>query len=123
MLTIEPRMVSIFLAHSPISFEHMSFWHWFLDSRLTRYPSNIGVQIIVVVNFSTSTLGVVASESAKYSCEVCSMVLPVSERGFSLGGIESIALMYERILDFRPSLLPALEVKFFLAGLVSVAIS
>ena len=46
-----------------------------------------------------------------------------SERGFSLGGIESIALMYERILDFRPSLLPALEVKFFLAGLVSVAVS
>ena len=79
MLTIEPRMVSIFLAHSPISFKHVSFWHWFLDSRLTRYHSNIGVQIFVVVKFCTSTSGVVASESAKFSHKVCSMVLPVRE--------------------------------------------
>ena len=29
MWTFEPRLINIFWAHSPISFEHMSFWVFF----------------------------------------------------------------------------------------------
>ena len=52
MLTIEPRMVSIFWARSPISLEHISFWCPFLDTHLTIYYSNIFVQIIAKFGFS-----------------------------------------------------------------------
>ena len=64
MLTIEFTMVSIFLAPSLISFQHMSFWCPFLDPRLTTYYSNIGVQISVVFELGTSTLAV-SSASTK----------------------------------------------------------
>ena len=49
MLTIEPRMVSMFWACSPISFINMSFWCSFLDPHLTTYLTNRGVQIITNV--------------------------------------------------------------------------
>ena len=40
MLTTEPRMVSIYWAHRPICFEHMSFWCSFLDPHPTHIPLN-----------------------------------------------------------------------------------
>ena len=52
MLTIVPRRVSIFWAHSP-----MSFWHSFLDLHLTTHHPNIGVQIIAMLDLGTPTLG------------------------------------------------------------------
>ena len=55
MLTIESRMVSIFSAHCPISFEHV-FLTSTLDPHLTTYHSNIGVHIIVLLELGTSTL-------------------------------------------------------------------
>lgn len=75
---------------------------------LTRFHSNIGVQIIVVFNFGTSTLGVATSESAEILCKVYFMLL--------LGRNESMALMYECVLDFRPCLLPA-----FSWGVIGIA--
>ena len=51
MLTIEPRMVSIVWACSPISLEHTSFWCPFLDTHLTIHHSNIFVQIIAMFGF------------------------------------------------------------------------
>ena len=56
MLTIEPRMVTIFWACSPISFRHKSFWSLFLEPHLTTYPSNIGVWLRYVTKFGISTL-------------------------------------------------------------------
>jgi hypothetical protein len=57
MLTTELRIISIFWACSPISFKHMIyFWCQFLDPHLTTYNSNVGVQIIVVLEWGTSTL-------------------------------------------------------------------
>lgn len=54
--TIEPRMVSEFWVHNPISFRHMMpFWCQFLDPHLTTYHSNVGQQIIVVINLGMST--------------------------------------------------------------------
>jgi hypothetical protein len=64
MLTMEFTMVSIFLAPSLISFQHLSFWCPFLDPHLTAHHSNIGVQIIVVFELGTSTLAV-SSASTK----------------------------------------------------------
>ena len=44
MLTIEPRVVTIFCTPSPISFEHMSSWCAFLHPRLTTNHSHTIVQ-------------------------------------------------------------------------------
>ena len=55
MLTTEPKMISIFSAHSPPSL-HIFFWGQFLDSHLTTYHLNIGVQIIAVFDLGMSTL-------------------------------------------------------------------
>ena len=46
MLIIEPKMVIIFLAHSPLSFKHVSFWYSFLEPHQTTYHSNIDIRII-----------------------------------------------------------------------------
>ena len=56
MLTIEPRMNSIVWAHSPIFFQHMSFWCPFLDSHQTIYQSIIGVHLRSDTELGTSTL-------------------------------------------------------------------
>ena len=45
-LAIEPRMINKFLAHSPISFEHMSFGCLFLDLHLTTHHLEMGVRLI-----------------------------------------------------------------------------
>ena len=56
MLIIEPRMVSVFWACSPISFKHQIFLGCpFLDPYLTKYHSYIGVQIIVMLELGMST--------------------------------------------------------------------
>ena len=58
VLTIEPRMLSIFWARSPISFKHMSFWcPFFLDILLrSTYHSNTGIHIIAMLRLGTSTI-------------------------------------------------------------------
>ena len=56
MSTNELRMVSILGTHSPISFKHVSFGCLFLDSHLTTYHSNIGVQMNGILNIGMSTL-------------------------------------------------------------------
>ena len=55
MLTTEPKMISIFSAHSPPSL-HIFFWGQFLGSHLTTYHLIIGVQIIAVFDLGMSTL-------------------------------------------------------------------
>jgi len=57
MLTIEiePRMVIIFWACSPISSKHMSFWNPFLEPHLITYHSTKGVQLRSVIELGTST--------------------------------------------------------------------
>lgn len=42
MFTIEPRVVSILKARSPLSFKHMFAWYPFLDPHITILHSNIG---------------------------------------------------------------------------------
>ena len=56
MFIIEPKMVNIFWACNPISFKHMSFRCPFLGLHLTTHHSNIGVQIVVVMELSMSSL-------------------------------------------------------------------
>ena len=56
MLNIEPRMVCIFWVHSPISCEHISFLCLFLGPHPITHHSNIGVQIIVMLDSGMSTL-------------------------------------------------------------------
>ena len=56
MLTIEPRMVVIFQACSPISFKRMSLWYPFLEAHLTTYHSTIGVLIRNVFELGLSSL-------------------------------------------------------------------
>ena len=51
-----PRKLSIFWVRSPISSKHMSFWFPFFDPHLTTHHSNIGVQIIAMLELGTSTL-------------------------------------------------------------------
>jgi hypothetical protein len=52
ILITEPRMVIRFWACHPIFFEHMYFWCLFLDPpHLTTYQSNIGVQIVTLLDF------------------------------------------------------------------------
>jgi hypothetical protein len=48
MLTIEPRMVSMFYAHSPIPFKHMFVWCMFLVPHLTTLAN--------ILDLGTSTL-------------------------------------------------------------------
>ena len=38
MLTIEPRMATLFWACNSIYFKHMSFWYSFLESHLIDVP-------------------------------------------------------------------------------------
>ena len=65
MLTIQPRMVSIFSARSPISSKHMmSFWCLFLDPHLTTYSSTIFIGVQIIVEFD---LGM---------CILCKLGLP-----------------------------------------------
>ena len=57
MLTMEPRMVNTFEACRPISLKHMMpFWCPFLDPHLTTYHSNIGFQVIAMLDKHLSTL-------------------------------------------------------------------
>ena len=57
MLNIEPRLVSIFWSHSPISLKDiMPFWYLLLDPHVTTYYLNTGVQIIALLDLCTSTL-------------------------------------------------------------------
>ena len=46
--------LAILWVRNPISFEHMSFWYLFFNSRLTIKHSNIGVCITVVFDLGTS---------------------------------------------------------------------
>ena len=56
VLTIELEWLACF-GHVVLSLlEHMSFWCPFFDSHLSTYHSNIGVQIIVVLELGMSTL-------------------------------------------------------------------
>ena len=43
MTTIEPRMIIVFLAHSPTSFKHMSVWCPSLEPHQTTHHSNVSV--------------------------------------------------------------------------------
>ena len=72
MLTIAPRRVSRFWARSQIS-----FWHLFLDLHLTTHHSNIGVQIIAMLDLGTSTLGAFQAFKFLQTCElkVCKYIL------------------------------------------------
>ena len=57
ILAIELRIISLVWACSTIYFKHMIyFWGQFLDPHLTSYNSNVDVQIIVVLEWGTSTL-------------------------------------------------------------------
>jgi hypothetical protein len=55
MLTTQLGIVRIFWAHSPISSNQNSSWCPFLDSHLTTYTWNIGIQIIVMLELGTPT--------------------------------------------------------------------
>ena len=67
-------MLIIFWAWNPISCEHISFWRLVLDPHLPTYHSNIGVYIIAMLEFDTSTLPFLVLEqflwckAANYSC-------------------------------------------------------
>ena len=56
MLTNESRMISIFWAHCPTSFDYMFCWCLSLGPYRTTHHSNIGVQCIVMLELGTSTL-------------------------------------------------------------------
>ena len=62
MLTTEPGMMSVFWTHSPISLEHMSLSHLFLDPHLTTYHSNTGVHMLAILEIGTSTLGTIMQQ-------------------------------------------------------------
>lgn len=48
LLTIKPWMVNIYWACTPISFNHIYFWHMFLASHQTTYHPNIDAWIRIV---------------------------------------------------------------------------
>ena len=56
MLTIEPRTVSIIWARSSISSAHIFFLCPFLGQHPITHHSNIGVQIIAMLDLGTSTV-------------------------------------------------------------------
>ena len=56
LLSIASRMINIFWAHGPISFQNMYFWCPFLDPHPTILHSNIGVCLRRGVELGMSTL-------------------------------------------------------------------
>ena len=56
MYSIEPRIVNIIWACSPISFKHVLFKCPFLDPHLITHHSSAGVYIIAMLELGTSTL-------------------------------------------------------------------
>ena len=57
MVPIEPRMVNIFWARSPISFEYMSFGRPFLESHETTYHTKICVCLRLETELDLPSLG------------------------------------------------------------------
>ena len=56
MSTTEPWTVSIFSAHGPISFQHMSLWYMLLEPCMTTYHLDIDAQSREVIELRMPTL-------------------------------------------------------------------
>ena len=56
MLIVEPRIVIIFWAHTPITFKHMPFWYPFWESHQITYHSNTCVTIKKITKLGFFTL-------------------------------------------------------------------